>query len=130
MIVLQRWKPDLKQDDLSFIKRENLDSDPWFTHSLEFQGIGWKLGKLFSNCFNVVIPEHSSKEGKMIRCLVEFDFDKPLLRGSKIKWEDKIIWVDFKYGHLPMFCCYCGTMGHSEKVCATKMADSTRDKIF
>lgn len=91
--------------------------------------VGWKLGKLFPKCLNVVIPEHGSKEGRMIICLAELDLDKPVLRGSKIQLENTIIWVDFKYEHLPLFCCYCGILGHHEKVCVTKMVESNWDRI-
>lgn len=70
MIVMQRWQPDLKQDDPSFTKGRiwiQIRGLPTHWSSKE---VGWKLGKLFPNCFNVVIPEHGSKEGKIIRCLV------------------------------------------------------------
>lgn len=86
--------------------------------------MGWKLGKLFPSCLNVVLPEHGSKEGKLLRLLIEFYLDKPLLRGTKIKLDQELVWVDFRYEHLPTFCFYCGKVGHPEKICDQKMRDS------
>lgn len=71
-----------------------------------------------------MIPENCSREGRMIRLLVKLELDKPLLRGTKIKLDKKIIWVDFKYEHLPTFCFYCGKTGHLEKGCDKKIENS------
>lgn len=55
--------------------------------------------------------------------------DKYLLRGTKIKLGDELRWVDFKYEQLPLFCFYCGRLGHSERLCELKMSDSKKEKI-
>lgn len=82
------------------------------------------MGKRFSLCLNVILLESGSKEGRVLKLLVEVDLNKPLLRGIKIKLEDEQIWVDFSYEQLPMFCFYCGCIGHSERFCEMKMRDS------
>lgn len=87
--------------------------------------MGWKLGKLFLSCLNVVLPDSGSKEGRLMKLLIEIDLNKTLLRGSKIKLDDEMIWVDFKYEQLSRFCSYYGKLGHQEKLCATKVKDST-----
>lgn len=86
--------------------------------------MGWKIGKLLRMCLNVVIPENGSKEGRMLKMLVEIELDKPLLRGAKIKLDKEIVWVDFRYELLPTFCFYCGRIWHSERSCDKKLADS------
>lgn len=66
----------------------------------------------------------------MLRLFVEIDLTKPLLRGTKIQLDDKMIWTDFKYEHLPSCCFYCGKLSHLEKGCDQKITDSTKDCIY
>lgn len=49
--------------------------------------VGWKLSKLS----NVIIPENGSKNGRMLKLLVEVELDKPLLRGTKIELENEFV---------------------------------------
>lgn len=65
-----------------------------------------------------------------MKLLVEIDLNKALLRGSKIKLDDEMIWVDFKYEQLPRFYFYCGKLGHQEKLCETKVKDSTEGCLY
>lgn len=91
--------------------------------------VGWKLGKLLIQCLNVIYPENGEKEGRLLKVLVEMELDKPLLRGTKLKLDDEVSWVEFKYEMLPTFCYYCGIIGHSEKVCDQKLDDSRKDMV-
>lgn len=45
---------------------------------------------------------------------------KPLLRGTKIKFEGDSCWVEFKYEQLPLFCLYCGLIGNEERTYGRK----------
>lgn len=87
------------------------------------------MGKLFYHCLNVIYPEHGSKKGKLLKLLVEVEFDKPLLRGTKIKLGEEVLWVDFAYEMMPTFCLYCGMIGHTEKSCERKMSDAKENMI-
>lgn len=51
----------------------------------------------------------------MLKMLVVIELEKPLLKGAKIKLDDELVWVDFRYEHLPSFCFYYGRIGHPEK---------------
>lgn len=66
----------------------------------------------------------------MLKLLIEIDLGKPLLRGSNIKLETELVWVDFQYENLPNFYFYCGVVGHSERECAKKMEDSRNNVIY
>lgn len=47
---------------------------------------------------------------------------KPLRRGGFIAGsEGESHWVSFKYERLPMFCHFCGILGHDLKHCAGSM---------
>ena len=53
-----------------------------------------------------------------LRIRVSLDVQKPIKRKMKIKkvggeWS----WLNFKYERLPMFCFYCGVIGHADSFC-------------
>lgn len=52
-----------------------------------------------------------------------------LLRKIYEMLKNDVIWIDLKYEMLPIFCFHCGTIGHSEKACETKMNDSRKEQV-
>lgn len=66
--------------------------------------VGLKIGQLFSPISDVVIPEYGSSRGRQIKILATINLEKPLLRGTTIKLDQKVCWVDFKYEQLAIFC--------------------------
>lgn len=48
---------------------------------------------------------------------------KPLLRGTKIKFEGDSCWAEFKYEQFPLFCFYCGLIRHRERTCRRKSSN-------
>lgn len=129
MIVLQHWRSDLKNEDLSFKKGLMGIQICGLPNHWSSKKVCWKLGKLFPSCLNVVIPEHGSKEGKLIRLLVELYLDRPLLGGTKIKLHHELVWIDFRYEHLPTFYFYYEKKGHPDKSCEQKVQDSKGNYI-
>lgn len=77
--------------------------------------VGWKIGKLFHKCLNVILPENGSKQGRLLKILVEVELNRPLLMGTRVNLEGEKEWADFKYELLPNFCFYCGLIGHQKK---------------
>ena len=58
-----------------------------------------------------------------MRVKVALPIGKPLRRGSFIVGSDGIrTWVSFKYECLPLFCHYCGMLGHDVKHCVSHFA--------
>ena len=53
---------------------------------------------------------------------VALRISKPLRRGFIARTDGERYWVDFKYERLPIFCHYCGILGHNLKHCATYYA--------
>lgn len=84
----------------------------------------WRLGGIFNKCLKVVIPEYGNREGRYAKLLVEIDLMKPLIRGTKLRCKGDMKWVEFKYENLPIFCFYCGLVGHGKRKCARKIEDS------
>lgn len=77
----------------------------------------------------MIISETGSKNGKLMKLLMDIDLGKPLLRGTRIKLDNEVVWADFKYEQLPTFCFYCGRVGHSDRLCEEKVRDSKDSNI-
>lgn len=90
---------------------------------------GYKLGKLFTQVSDVLIPDFDSYSGIPIKILATVNLDKPLLRGTKHKLNGEVCWVDFKYEQLANFCCYCGRMGHSDKMCQMRRENLRKNEL-
>ncbi|XP_050211918.1 uncharacterized protein LOC126662073 [Mercurialis annua] len=78
------------------------------------ENVGNYLGKFICHDNRRVKPNESSS----LRVRVSIDVRKPLKKKMKFKrsantWS----WVELQYERIPMFCFYCGIMGHSEKFC-------------
>lgn len=78
----------------------------------------------------VLIPESGSKKGIYLKILAEIDLAMPLLKGSKLKFNGKELWVDFKYENLAMFYFYCGRVGHQERNCWVRKGDTNSGTIL
>ncbi|CAL5332799.1 unnamed protein product [Camellia sinensis] len=59
--------------------------------------------------------------GRSMRIRVALDIQKPLRRKVSLFSTDPL-WVDFKYERLPIFCHFCGMLGHSERECDAKLS--------
>ena len=63
-----------------------------------------------------------------MRVRVFIPISKLLRRGGFIAGSDGVrLWVNFKYERLPLFCHYCGLLGHDTKHCASYYAASKNE---
>ena len=61
-----------------------------------------------------------------MRVRVALPISKPIRRGSSIVGSDgEKHLVKFKYERLPLFCHFCGMLGHDVKNCAEHFAATT-----
>lgn len=108
----------MKVDDPSFKKSLMWIQIKGLSTHWNSTDVGWKIGKVFPSCINVVYPRNGRKEDRMLKMLVEIELGKPILRGTKIRLDEKMVWVAFRYENLPIIYFYCGRIGHSERGCA------------
>lgn len=90
---------------------------------------GRRIGGLISDVRDVMLMDTGGKEGRHMKIQVDIDITKPLQRGTMLKYKMKERWVDFKYEQLPIFCFYCGQIGHNEKLCAKRKEDAALNKV-
>lgn len=65
----------------------------------------------------------------MLKIRAEINLECPLLRGTNIKCDDQVVWVDFRYENLAMFCFYCGKVGHYESGCVVRRLDANQSSL-
>ncbi|KAH7863008.1 hypothetical protein Vadar_012099 [Vaccinium darrowii] len=69
------------------------------------------------------VDEKSINEdrGKFVRVRVRICIDKPLKRGGNlVDREGNKVWINYKYERLPIFCYFCGLLGHEERSCHSR----------
>lgn len=74
--------------------------------------------------------ECGGKEERHINVQVEIELAKPLLRGTKLKSKQRKTCIEFKYEQLPIFCYYCGRMGHNEQMCSIRKRDVENNYVL
>lgn len=96
-MILHPWEPGLDRKDEAF-GSTRCWIQVWHipNHWLSLE-TGWKVGNLFKKCYNVVIPKTGSKDSRHIKLLIELKLNKPLLRGTNLKFEGESTWIEFRY---------------------------------
>lgn len=123
LLVLQPWTEELSWKDKSFRSyplRIRVWNIPQHWLSIE---IGKKIGSLVGTTLDVLLGDVGSREVMYIKILAETDLSKPLIRGTKLKYKMREIWVEFRYEQLPFFCYYCSCIGHNKRICAVRKED-------
>lgn len=126
LLVLHQWEEDLKWTDECF------NFSPFWvqvwnipTHWMSLE-TGRKIGNQLGTVKDVMLVESGGKEERFLKILVVIDLTKPLQRGTKLKYRQSDSWVDFRYEQLPIFCFYCGQIGHNERLCLKRGEDVER----
>ncbi|KAH7855950.1 hypothetical protein Vadar_030910 [Vaccinium darrowii] len=129
-LILERWNPKLQPSQYCF------NFTPIWVQiwGLPIQFIstevGLKLGANIGTVEDVAIPVTGSKEGRCVRVRVYMDISVPLRRGCMVKLAQRApFWVEFRYERLPMFCRYCGMVGHELLNCDKRFFDIEEDEL-
>ncbi|XP_027157572.1 uncharacterized protein LOC113759204 [Coffea eugenioides] len=129
-LILLKWREGI-EDDLEVFDKGRIWIQVWNLplHWLTKE-VGRKIGGIFSEVLEVIVPPGGGKEGKHMKMLVEFDLTMPLPRGTTVKFNGKGRWVEFRYEKCPDFCFCCGIIGHSEKNCGLKGSTMKREQQY
>ena len=121
ILVLRPWRAGIEEDEEAFnlaplwVQVWNLPIH-WIAKE-----VGRKIGSIFAEVKEVIIPQGGGKEGKHLKLWVTVDLSQPLPRGTAVKLEGGYKWLQFKYERSPDFCYHCGLIGHSERSCKTQI---------
>lgn len=84
---------------------------------------GEAIGEEIGEFLEVDPGDDNMANGCILRVKVKLDIRKPLMRGLTILTgeEGKERWCPLMYEYLPDFCYVCGIIGHTDRVCVTKL---------
>lgn len=91
---------------------------------------GRKIGNIVGSVKDVLVMDSGRKDVRYLCVLVDQDLTKPLLRGTRLRYKNIEAWAKFKYEQLPIFCFYCGTIGHHERMCLTRKQDVDQNRVL
>ncbi|XP_071928123.1 uncharacterized protein [Coffea arabica] len=76
-----------------------------------------KIGAIIQEVKDVLVPQVGGKKGRHLKLLVVLDTSLPLLRGTTVKVNGALKWLNFRYERCLDFYFKCGIVGHGEKSC-------------
>lgn len=80
--------------------------------------VGTSIGEMLGVVEKVDVDDKGFSMGGFLHDRVSVSITEPQCRGRKIRsGRENLLWVDFKYERLPIFCYWCGMMDHNEKEC-------------
>ncbi|XP_050264228.1 uncharacterized protein At4g02000-like [Quercus robur] len=124
-LMLCRWQMGLTARNVKF------DSIPMWVQIWDapFDMVSPKVAVEVGSRLGVVVEEEKrlklEAQRLFMRVRVAISISKPIRRGGFVARSDGTrYWVKFKYERLPLFCHYCGLLGHDLRHCASYNATS------
>ncbi|XP_050241197.1 uncharacterized protein LOC126690108 [Quercus robur] len=124
-LMLCRWQMGLTARNVKF------DSIPMWVQIWDapFDMVSPKVAVEVGSRLGVVVEEEKrlklEAQRLFMRVRVAIPISKPIRKGGFVAGSDGTrYWVKFKYERLPLFCHYCGLLGHDLRHCASYYAAS------
>ena len=123
LLLLRRWQKGMTVENIK-LEHASLWIQIW---GAPFDMVSPQVAKEVSSHLGIVEEVEWKRRlddpNFFMHVKVALPIGKPLRRGSFIARSDSIrTWVSFKYERLPLFCHYCGMLGHDVKHCASHFA--------
>ena len=118
LILLKRFTSDVSSKNVTFQQ-----SPFWIrVFNIPIKSMNSTIGNYIANEIGIPLLVDASKSGlawgPFLHISVDVDITKPLMRGKMIHIESmEKWWVYFKYERLPIYCYWCGILGHQEQDC-------------
>ena len=128
VLLLIQWKIGMMADNVKF-DSVSLWIQIW---GAPFHLVSPKVAKAMGNKLGSVVEVEKKQklEGQsyFMRVKVAISLAKPIRRGAFLaSSEGTKNWVTLKYERLPLFCHYCGILGHDLKHCTSYYAATKND---
>ncbi|XP_030923276.1 uncharacterized protein LOC115950175 [Quercus lobata] len=129
VLLLTRWKAGMMANNVRF-DSVALWVQIWGT---PFDLVSPKIVEIVGSRLGSVVEVEKKQrvEGQsyFMRVKVAIPIAKPIRRGAFLAGSDgKSHWVTFKYERLPLFCHFCGLLGHDLRHCALYFAATKNDE--
>ena len=89
--------------------------------------VAMEIGNKMGVVEDVEQRRRSEEQNLFLRVRVALPISKPIRRGGFLMGLDgNRHWVDYKYERLPVFCHFCGILGHDLRHCPAHYEESKR----
>lgn len=122
-LMLIRWKKGLTARNVKF-DSVSLWVQIWGApFDMTSPKVAMAVGSRMGTVEDVEKKQKHEAQNMFMRVRVSIPISKPIRRGGFITGSDGVrSWVNFKYERLPLFCHYCGLLGHDTKHCVSYYA--------
>uniref|UniRef100_A0A7N2MAT8 DUF4283 domain-containing protein n=1 Tax=Quercus lobata TaxID=97700 RepID=A0A7N2MAT8_QUELO len=123
VLMVKRWKQGMTAGNVQF-DSVALWVQIWGApFDMASSTVAAKIGSRLGRVEEVEKRQKLETQNMFMRVKVAIPISKPIRRGGFIAGTDgQRTWVTFRYERLPMFCHWCGLMGHDLKHCALHFA--------
>ncbi|KAK7853578.1 uncharacterized protein CFP56_035475 [Quercus suber] len=118
-LLLTRWKSGMTATNVKF------DSVPLWVQiwgapfDMRSYRVAAEVGNRLGKVLEVEKRRTNDSQNFFMRVKIAIPLDKEIRRGAFLAGSDgEKHWVHFKYERLPVFCHYCGLLGHDLRYCA------------
>lgn len=131
VLLLRRWQKGMTATNVKF-DSVALWVQIWGApFDMSSPKVATEIGRRLGEVVEVEKRRSLESQNLFMRVKVAIPLSKPLRRGGFIGGSDgHRTWVDYRYERLPLFCHYCGLLGHDIKHCAEYFARSRNSEVI
>lgn len=120
LLMLTRWKKGMRAENVQ-LQHAALWVQIWGApFDMVLARVAKEVGGRLGEVVEVKNRRKQEDPSYFMRVKVAIPISKPLRRDGFLAGSDgERSWVTFKYERLPMFCHYCGLLGHNLRHCAS-----------
>ena len=128
VLLLRRWQRGMTAANVRF-ESVSLWVQIWGApFDMVSPKVATEIGSRLGVVEEVEKRRRQDSQSLFMRVKVALPISKPVRRGGFLAGSDgQRTWVTFKYERLPLFCHWCGTLGHDTKHCAHYFARTKVD---
>ncbi|KAK9272740.1 hypothetical protein L1049_003117 [Liquidambar formosana] len=121
LLLLKRWERGIHVKNVEFLSITFWIQVWGLPFDCKGRQVEEDIGRRIEEVIDVDLREEFEEQGQFWRIRVDIPVSKPLGRGGRILLHNgEKVWVEFCYERLPIFCYYCGQLGHDKKSCIKK----------
>ncbi|KAK7852267.1 uncharacterized protein CFP56_039359 [Quercus suber] len=118
LLMLTRWRTGMSANNV-VLEHASLWVQIWgVPFDMMSPSVAREVGNKMGTVEDVERRRRMDEQNFFLRVRVALPISKPLRRGGFLLGSDgKRHWVTYKYERMPMFCHYCGILGHDIRHC-------------
>ena len=131
LLMLTRWKAGMSAKNV-VLEHASMWIQIW---GVPFDMMASKVAMEIGNKMGVVEDverrRRTDEQNLFLRVKVALPISKPIRRGGFLMGLDgRRHWVDYKYERLPVFCHFCGVLGHDIRHCQAHYEESKKSSTL